>query len=71
MSTLRFWVAVQDGRGKWGIHYDPRYEIKDGERFAFETTAKDYVKKQERSAKDAEKRLAERQASLMGEVQGE
>lgn len=73
-SVLRFWVVVRDGRGKWVTVYDPKYEIKeDGpvERFAFETTAIEYQKKMEKRDKLESEREASRQASLLGEVQGE
>ena len=73
-SLLRFWAVLRDGRGKWVTRYDPRYEFKEeGEtkRFAFETHAKEYEKAMTKKDKVASERLAEKQISLMGEVQGE
>lgn len=65
-STLKFWVVVRDGRRKWVVKYDPRFEIKDGERFAFEVNAHEYQKKQAKKDAAAAKTMAEKQGDLLG-----
>ena len=73
-SVLRFWAVTRDGRGKWVVKYDPRYELKeegDTKRFAFETHAREYEKAMIKRDKAAQERLAQKQIALLGEVQGE
>lgn len=64
-DTLKYWVVVRDGRGKWLVVYDPRYTVKNGERFAFEATAEEYKKKQAKKDVDAAATMARRQTTLL------
>lgn len=66
-TTLKFWAVVRDGRRKWVVKYDPRFEIKDGERFAFEVNADEYKKKMIKKDVAAAEAMAGKQADLLGE----
>jgi hypothetical protein len=64
-NQLLFWVVVRDSKGKWTKVYDPEYRMKEGQRFAFEVRADEYVKLMTKKDKAAQEALAARQGELL------
>lgn len=59
-----YWVVPRNARGKWVVMYDPKYEVKDGKRFAYEAWANEYQKKMTKKDADAAKAVAESQSEF-------